>query len=411
MAQELTQKGMHIMFRPFDGEFLLHQRMEATVLSPRASICYTPLQDMESKVLLKNLLTTNDAAFQFDRYSASIVYALTYGFRIVTGEEWQIKTAHEVLENFTYAGQLGAWIVDALPVLNHLPALLTPWKKQAEAWYQIEEKLHMTNMNDALTRKSWNWSKDFKNSIEGESLSDVEIAYDLGILCNAGVETTSVTIQIFTLACLAFPEFIPKAQKELDGVVGPDRLPAFEDLEKLPYLQAVVEENFRWRHLAPSGIPHATSADDYYKGYLIPKGSTIVPLFLAMRHDTKLFDSPLEFRPERWLNSSQPSNWGYGRRVCPGRFIAKNSVSIAIARLLWAFHIKTIDGKKVEVNEDTFTTGFVSAPKKVDAVFEPRSEKHRYVVEQAFEEQDLNVANLLDEVRRRHVCVGLSPRA
>ena len=174
---------------------------------------------------------------------------MTYGFRIVTGEEWQIQTAHEVLKNFTYAGQVGAWIVDALPFLNYLPSALAPWKKTASTWYKIEANLHMTNMSDALQRESWNWSKDFINAKEAQSLSDVEVSWDLGILCDAGVETTNVTLQIFVLACLAYPEFIPKAQKELDEIIGPERLPNFEDLRELPYIEAVVEENFRWRHI------------------------------------------------------------------------------------------------------------------------------------------------------------------
>ncbi|KAF2195136.1 putative O-methylsterigmatocystin oxidoreductase [Zopfia rhizophila CBS 207.26] len=414
MAGELTMKGMHIMLRPFDEEFLLHQRLAASILSPRASACYTPLQDLESKVLLKNLLSTNANDFprQYERFSASIVYALTYGFRIVTGDEWQLQTAHEVLKNFTYAGQVGAWIVDAIPVLNYLPAALAPWKKTAEKWYQIEENLHMVNMKDALAREGWNWTKDMKNGKEAESLSDIEIAYDLGINCDAGVETTNVTLQIFTLACLAFPDFIPKAQKELDEVVGQERLPNFDDLEMLPYIQAVVEENFRWRHIVPAGIPHATSKEDYYKGYLIPKGSTIIPMFYSMRKDENLFDSPLDFRPERWIGKSQPSNFGYGRRVCPGRFIARNSVSIAIARLLWAFNIQqaTKEGKTV-VDENTWTTGFVSAPKPFEAVFEPRSEQHKKVIEREFNAADMDVSRILNDVRKRQVAVGLIPRA
>jgi hypothetical protein len=411
MAGELTCKGKHIMLKPFTDDFLLHQRLEATVLSPRASQCYTGLQNMESKVLLKELLSNNDFPKRFERYSASIVYSLTYGFRIVTGEEWQLQTAHEVLKNFTYAGQVGAWIVDALPFLNYLPGFLAPWKKTAESWYQIEANLHMTNMKEALQRKNWNWSKDFMNAKEAEQMTDVEVSWDLGILCDAGVETTNVTLQIFILACCVHPEFIPKAQKELDEVVGRDRLPDFDDLENLPYIQAVVEENFRWRHIVPAGIPHATSQDDYYKGYYIPKGSTIVPLFIAMRNDEKLFDSPVDFRPERWLGKQQPSNWGYGRRVCPGRFIARNSVSIGIARMLWAFNIKSKDGKRPLVDESTFTAGFVSAPKPFGAVFEPRSEQHKKIIEQSYDAADKEVSNILDDIRKKHVAVGLTPRA
>lgn len=411
MAGELTCKGMHIMMRPFDEVFLLHQRIEAPLVSPRASACYRPLQDLESKVLLKNLLATNDYQKQYERFAASIVYALTYGFRIETGDEWQLQIAHEVLKNFTYAGQVGGWIVDALPFLNVLPESLAPWKKTAEKWYQIEADLHMANMTDALARKSWNWSKDLRNAKEGKDLSDVEISWDLGILCDAGVETTNVTLQIFTLACVAHPEFIPKAQEELDNVIGKERLPTFDDIESLPYIQAVVEETFRWRHLAASGIPHATTKEDTYKGFRIPKGSTVIPVFVAMRNDTQAFDNPLDFRPDRWIGKSQPSNFGYGRRVCPGRFIAKNSVNIAIARILWAFNVRTSNGRRVLVEESSFTTGFVSGPKRFDVVFEVRSEQHRKVIEQGFNDADMNIDNILEGIRKAQIDVGLSPRA
>ncbi|KAF3043079.1 hypothetical protein E8E11_004042 [Didymella keratinophila] len=394
MAQALTCKSKHIMFKPFDEDFLLHQRLEAPVLSPRASACYTAIQDLESNQLLKNLLQSNDFPKEFERFAASIVYSIAFGIRIITGEEWQLQTSHECLKNFTIAGKVGAWIVDLFPSLNNLPAPLMPWKQTAETWYQMWENLHMSNMQDALKREGWNW-----------------IAWDLGILCDAGVETTQVQLQIFILACIAYPEWSATAHKELDDVVGANRLPGSGDLSNLPYLQAVVEENFRWRHIVPAGIPHATTQDDYYKGYLIPKGSVVVPVFSAMRSNSSAFDSPEVFRPERWIGKSQPTNFGYGRRVCPGRFIARNSLAIAMARLLWAFNVRSKDGSKISVAEDMFTTGFVSGPKPFVAVFEPRPKERRSLVEREFELADKNVAHLLNEVRQKQVAVGLSPSA
>lgn len=366
---------------------------------------------MESKQLLKNMLSSNDFPAQFERFTASVVYTITFGLRIVTGEEWQLQTSHQCLKNLTVAGQVGAWIVDALPFLNHLPGPLAPWKKTAEDWYQMWAKLHITNLQDALERPGWNWAKDFKNAQEAQEMSEMELAWDLGILCDAGVETTNIQLQIFILACLAHPEFIAKAQKELDNVVGSDRLPEFEDIDNLPYVQAVVEENFRWRHIVPAGIPHATTQDDYHKGYLIPKGSTIIPLFIGMRQDKQLFDSPADFVPERWLGKPQANNFGYGRRVCPGRFIARNSISIVIARLLWAYNIRAKDGKRFLVDESTFTAGFVSGPKPFEAVFEPRSEKHRVVIEQSYEAADKDTERLMNQVRKKQQGVGLQPRA
>jgi len=132
-------------------------------------------------------------------------------------------------------------------------------------------------------------------------MTEVELAWNLSMLCDAGIETTNMMLQIFTLACLAYPCCIPIAQKELDSVVGDGRMPNFEDLNKLPYIHAMIEETFRWRHILPTGIPHATTKDDHYKGFFIPKNSIIVPLFISMRNDSSMYQAPSEFRPERWL--------------------------------------------------------------------------------------------------------------
>lgn len=49
----------------------------------------------------------------------------------------------------------------------------------------------------------------------------------------------------FVLAMLTFPEVQSRAQEEIDSVVGRDRLPEFSDIERLPYLSAVMKEVMR----------------------------------------------------------------------------------------------------------------------------------------------------------------------
>ncbi|KAG6856319.1 hypothetical protein H0H87_005599 [Tephrocybe sp. NHM501043] len=64
-----------------------------------------------------------------------------------------------------------------------------------------------------------------------------------------------------------FPEAMKKAQGELDRVVGVDRMPEFEDMENLPYTNALIKETMRWRPVAAFGAaPHAVTIDDEYNG-------------------------------------------------------------------------------------------------------------------------------------------------
>lgn len=73
-----------------------------------------------------------------------------------------------------------------------------------------------------------------------------------------------------------FPDVQRKAQEELDRIVGPNRLPEFDDHDNLVYIRAVDLECMRWMPFTPMGIPHTVICDDEYKGFRIPKGTTII---------------------------------------------------------------------------------------------------------------------------------------
>ena len=90
-----------------------------------------------------------------------------------------------------------------------------------------------------------------------------------------------------------YPEVQKKAQAEIDAVVGPNRLPDFNDRSSLPYVNAIVKESARWNIVvpigrpfvitiittiltSPEGIPHMSTNDDEYNGYYIPKGTVVI---------------------------------------------------------------------------------------------------------------------------------------
>ena len=77
------------------------------------------------------------------------------------------------------------------------------------------------------------------------------------------------------------PEVQKKAQAEIDLIIGSDRLPEFEDRPSLPYLEAIYREVMRWSQVLPVAVAHASTEDDYYKGYFIPKGAYSIS-FLQM---------------------------------------------------------------------------------------------------------------------------------
>ena len=175
------------------------------------------------------------------------------------------------------------------------------------------------------------------------------------------------------MAMACYPEVQAKARAELDTVVGPNRLPSFEDRESLPYITAIAKESMRWQSVVPLGIPHRSLEDDEFNGCYIPKGSTVIANLYAFSRDERAYPDPETFNPERFLKDGkinpdvQDPNafvFGYGRRyvewlspigsiitfhfrhsacthrVCPGRHFAEASLFIMIASVL---HTLTID--------------------------------------------------------------------
>jgi cytochrome P450 len=208
----------------------------------------------------------------------------------------------------------------------------------------------------------------------------------------AGSSTTYTTTVVGILNLLLNPQVFAKARLELDQVIGTDRLPSLKDREnpELRYLEYVCEETIRWRPLSPIGIPHKSLKDDVYNGMFIPKGTCVYYNAYAMSRDENVYKKPESFNPDRYRPKSEGGDgepflegpFGFGRRICVGRYLAQASVWIALATLISTTDISKptgADGKPVEPVVK-FTTGLSSHPTHFDCEFKPRSKKAEMVL-------------------------------
>ncbi|KAK0185227.1 cytochrome P450 [Armillaria mellea] len=159
---------------------------------------------------------------------------------------------------------------------------------------------------------------------------ECDIKWLAGSLYAGGADTTVASVYAFFKAILLYPEVQAKAQAEIDAVIGDDRLPRFDDRERLPYVNALVCEVTRWHTVGPTGIPHYVTEDIHQSGYSIPKGSLIVANIWKMLHDSTVYNEPFKFNPDRFIRTETKEPeldpytmvFGFGRRICPGRMLA-----------------------------------------------------------------------------------------
>ena len=76
----------------------------------------------------------------------------------------------------------------------------------------------------------------------------------------------------FLYLIVKHPEVQRRAQREIDLLTGKSRLPNFNDRPFLPYIEAIYLEVLRHTPPFPLGVAHATTEENTYEGYLIPKG-------------------------------------------------------------------------------------------------------------------------------------------
>jgi cytochrome P450 len=181
------------------------------------------------------------------------------------------------------------------------------------------------------------------------------------------------------------PEIQHKAHQEISHVVGSERLPDFDDRPSLPYVEAIYREVMRWMPVTPLANSHATTSEDIFRGYYIPKGCMIIPNVWAMTNDETKYPEPRRFLPERFLTSEGAINddnavlaFGFGRRICVGRHFVDATVWRTIACVLASFEISAPPkddalGKLTDDLEDLFSDGLIVNAKPFRCAISPRS--------------------------------------
>lgn len=419
-----------ILVQPYGKEWLVRRKLLHSALTPRALENYKGLQEAESARLCHQLLSNaKDFEALFDRLTASIVFAISYGHRV---DDMRSPVVRQRLEFMQYVSGLnvpGAYLVESFPALKYLPDWIAPWKAEIKRRGRIEAEANMKLVRvveDDIESagKSHNAAPVFnsltKQLLENKKLdsgafplSERNFSFIPASLFGAGSDTTASTLCSAMLAIVTTPGILETAQAELDSVIGSDRLPMFSDIPNLPYLRALCKEVLRWRPVAVlGGTPHASSEDDHYRGFYIPKGTVILGNSWAINLNPEYYPDPDRFNPLRFLDvdsdslpylehhnkssnatanasglahpsKSGHSSFGWGRRICPGAELASNTLLITLSRLLWGFDIRPVPGVAYDTLD--YTNGFNIRPRGLRVSIEIRSQRHRGVVAREYE--------------------------
>lgn len=371
MVHELLGWGSMPSHMPYGHAWRARRRAFWQEFNPANSLNHQEKQLWSSRDFLRRLLYDPDRFLHHIEYTlAGSIITTAYGLEIEPEHDPNIARAKKVLLQLNEAPATGSFIVDILPILKYIPTWIPGMGFKAYAKGARPDTLAMRNApyeqgcerlrsGNAETSVLSRCLARCENGIENHP--DEDIIKDVTwVACAGGAETSPLVLSTFIAAMLLHPEVQIKAQEELDAYLG-SRLPVFEDMPHLPYVRAILLEVLRWQPVLPLGAPHRVTMDDEYKGYLIPKGATVLANVWALLRDEDYYRDADKFKPERFLKDGRIDprlldsipNFGFGRRVCPGRFFAMDTILMYIASTLFCFDIskaKDLEGRDIEPN-------------------------------------------------------------
>ncbi|KAM6584201.1 hypothetical protein CsatB_011203 [Cannabis sativa] len=250
----------------------------------------------------------------------------------------EARVTKELKENYSIVDKGYNSFPNNIPGTSYKKALLARKKLSkilSDIIWERKEKKVVNIKNDDLVDCFLN-SKDEK----GEVLSNDQIADNIiGVLFAA--QDTTASVMTWILKFLhdepKLLEAVKAEQKEIRRLneENKQRL-TWTQTRNMPLTYKVVLESLRIASIISFTFREAV-ADVEYKGYLIPKGWKVMPLFRNIHHNPEFFTQPQKFDPSRFEVSPKPNTFmpfGTGTHACPGNELAKLEILIMLHHLV-----------------------------------------------------------------------------
>ncbi|KAG5338879.1 hypothetical protein C0989_005681 [Termitomyces sp. Mn162] len=290
-------------------------------------IIHQPVQILKVHELLRRLLVApENFTTHFRTTAGAIVMATVYDKNMSESNLEKFVTFSEQAVNMLSESIFpGAMIVNALPILRHIPTWFPGARfhhfaakcrvyttEMVEIPFKYVKDKLLSSLAERLLKQ---------NSVLGPmAIPEADLKCAVATAFVGAADSTVCVAETFIYAMLLNPAAQRKAQDEIDSVVSRKRLPDFSDRPNLPYVEAIYREIMRWHPVAPLGLAHSTSADDVYNGYFIPKGTMVLANIWSMTHDESRYPEPDLVKPGRFFDENGDLNtdddiiaFGFGR--------------------------------------------------------------------------------------------------
>ncbi|CAJ0569125.1 unnamed protein product, partial [Mesorhabditis spiculigera] len=246
------------------------------------------------------------------------------------------------------------------PPFRHFPYFRDSWKRlqgyrdDLFGYFNAQIETHRKEMDfdaeesQCMAEVYLKEQRKHQNEPDQGGFSDIQLRNIVFDIWLAGLDTTVTTLQWGLNFCFNHPELrvFEKMHEELDRVVGRNRKVEMNDRNQLHYCNAVIAETQRFLNLVPQNLMRIAGEDVNIEGYLIPKGTVVIPQISCVLFNEELFPEPRKFKPERFINEDGTFKkvpelvpFSIGKRQCAGEGLARLELFLFFTNLVHKYEL------------------------------------------------------------------------
>ncbi|XP_010870781.1 cytochrome P450 2B4 isoform X2 [Esox lucius] len=317
---------------------------------------------------------------------SNIICSVVFGGRY----DYEDKRFHNLLdiinENIFLTGSALGQIFNLFPFIKHFPGPHQRIQQNAseltgfisEEAREHRKTLDKDNLRDFIDAYLVQMEKE---SIPNSTFFEENMVFSVADLFLAGTDTTSTTIRWGLIYMMEHPHIQEQCHKEIEYVLGFDRIPSMDDRAALPYVYATVHEVQRVGNIVPLGLIHSTTQATQLKGYYLHKGTNVLVNLTAILKDKDHWKYPDTFNPANFLDEKGQFcknesflAFSLGPRVCLGEQLARMELFVVFTALLQRLHFSWPPNTAPHDTEGVF--GLTRSPKPFKMLCRRRGAKH-----------------------------------
>ncbi|KAI8876970.1 cytochrome P450, partial [Backusella circina FSU 941] len=344
----LTNFGLHYSYNERGVIFGNGERWKASrgallsVLAPKMVDKYMEKIEFESSDLIERLLKTTEKDGSVDPVPDLQMNSLNVISHVTVGKRYDSKDDPEfmaICKMYKNAVKLTAFEIDIpsfLPILSFIKYIYNSEKLFTDFVQKERDPILHKLIKEATFNSDINIMKALDS--EGFNITPIEKLVILSDVIGAGEDTTETTLSWAIAILCHYPQVQKNIQEELDMFFKKHNArPTFSQRDQVPYTVSVMKECMRYRPITAFGVPHETTNDVELGQYIIPKGTIVLTSMRSLHENPDAYEDPEKFIPERFLNNTKSMyaaangrvserdhfNFGWGRRICPGIYLAE----------------------------------------------------------------------------------------